>query len=145
MKVSIVALSKNAQIPQYQTVGAAGSDLHACLDEPMVLAPMERAVVPTGIAVSIPEGYEAQIRARSGMSLRHGITMVNGVGTIDADYRGEVGVLLINLGKEAFTIEPGMRIAQMVFAKYEKIDWQIVDELPQTKRNKKGFGSSGYK
>lgn len=144
MKIDIVKLRPDAILPVYQTVGAAGADLHACIDEPIVLQPMERKLIPTGLAMSIPEGYEVQIRARSGMSIKHGITMVNGIGTIDADYRGEIGVLVINLGQEAFTIEPGMRIAQMVIARYERTSWNEVEELDETERGGGGYGSSGY-
>ena len=118
-------------------------DLHARLDGPLTLGPLERAVVPTGIAVALPEGYEAQIRARSGLSSKHGVTIVNGVGTIDSDYRGEVGALVINLGSESFVIEPGMRIAQMVIARYDKADWQVVSSLDETDRGIGGFGSTG--
>ncbi|MES2631161.1 MAG: dUTP diphosphatase [Patescibacteria group bacterium] len=143
MKLDIVKLRPDAILPEYQTAGAAGADLHACMDEPITLDPMERRVIPTGLAMSIPEGYEVQIRARSGMSIKHGITMVNGIGTIDADYRGEVGVLAINLGQEAFTIEPGMRIAQMVVARYEVASWNEVDVLDETTRGTGGYGSSG--
>ena len=144
MNIKVVKLKENAILPEYQTEGAAGADMHACLDEPVVLAPMERRMIPTGIAVAIPKGFELQIRARSGLSIKHGITMVNGVGTIDADYRGEMGVLLINLGQEAFTIEPGMRIAQMVVARYETISWDVVDELDETDRGTGGYGSTGH-
>lgn len=143
MKINIVKLKENAIIPEYQTVGAAGADIHACLDTPLTLESLERAIIPTGLAMAIPEGYEVQVRARSGMSIKHGITMVNGIGTIDADYRGEVGVLLINLSKESFVIEPGMRIAQMVVAKYETAQWQEVDVLDETARGAGGYGSSG--
>lgn len=143
MNIEIVKLRDGAILPHYQTAGAAGADLHACLDEPIVLQPMERKMIPTGLAMAIPEGYEVQIRARSGMSIKHGITMVNGIGTIDADYRGEVNVLAINLGQEPFTVEPGMRIAQMVVARYETAAWQEVSELDETERGVGGFGSSG--
>lgn len=119
-------------------------DVHACLDEPVTLQPMERTMIPTGIAIALPVGYEAQLRARSGMSVKHGITMVNGVGTIDADYRGEIGVLVINLGQEAFTIEPDMRIAQLVIARYETAAWQEVEELSETTRGEGGFGSTKH-
>lgn len=142
--IKIVKLHKNAVLPEYQTVGAAGADIHACLKTPITLAPMERRIVPTGLAMAIPEGYEVQIRARSGMSIKHGITMINGVGTIDSDYRGEFGVLLINLSQEPFTIEPGMRIAQMVVAKYERVEWQEVGELDETERGGGGYGSTGH-
>ena len=144
MKTAVIKLKESAIMPQYQTTGAAGADIHACIDEPVTMQPMERRMVPTGLAMAIPEGYEVQIRARSGLSIKHGITMVNGVGTIDADYRGEVGVLLINLGQEAFTIEPGMRIAQMVVAKYETVEWDVVTELDETERGAGGYGSTGH-
>lgn len=143
MNIKIVKLKDTALLPEYQTKGASGADIHACIDEPVVLQPMERRMIPTGLAMAIPEGFEVQVRARSGMSIKHGITMVNGVGTIDADYRGEVGVLLMNLSQDAFTIEPGMRIAQMVVAKYEVVKWAEVDLLDETARGKGGFGSSG--
>ena len=143
MNINVVKLKETAILPVYQTVGAAGADIHACIDEPIVMRPLERKMIPTGLAMAIPEGYEVQIRARSGMSIKHGITMVNGIGTIDADYRGEVGVLLINLSQDAFTIEPGMRIAQMVVAKYDVADWNVVEVLDETVRGANGYGSSG--
>lgn len=143
MKIDIVKLRDGAILPEYQTAGAAGADLHACIDEPITLQPLERRTIPTGLAMAIPEGYEVQVRARSGMSIKHGITMVNGIGTIDADYRGEVAALVINLSTEAFTIEPGMRIAQMVVAKYDLVSWNEVDSLDETARGAGGFGSSG--
>ena len=127
----------------YQTDGAAGMDLHACLEEAVTLQPMERRMIPTGFAIAIPEGYEAQIRARSGLSIKHGITMVNGVGTIDADYRGEVGVLIINLSQEAFEVTPNLRVAQMIIAKYERAEWLEVEVLSETSRGSGGFGSTG--
>lgn len=142
MNIQIKKLKSNAILPQYQTAFAAGMDLHACLDEPIVLMPMERRMIPTGLAIALPAGYEAQVRARSGMSIKHGITMVNGIGTIDADYRGEIGVLAINLSQEQFTIEPAMRIAQLVIAKYETAEWQLADELDETDRGAGGFGST---
>lgn len=144
MNIQIKKLKENAILPDYQTAQAAGMDLHACLDGPVTLAPMERRMIPTGLAVALPDGYEAQIRARSGLSIKHGITMVNGIGTVDADYRGEIGVLVINLGTEDFTIEPDMRIAQMVVARYEKIVWQQADELSETARGEGGFGSTKH-
>ena len=143
MNIDVVKLRDDAILPVYQTAGAAGADIHACLDEPVTLQPLERRMIPTGLAMAIPEGYEVQIRARSGMSIKHGITMVNGIGTIDADYRGEVGVLAINLSQEAFTIEPGMRIAQMVVARYDVAGWNEVAELDETVRGTGGYGSSG--
>ncbi len=141
--IEVVKLRDDAILPVYQTAGAAGADVHACLDEPIVLQPLERRMIPTGLAMAIPEGHEVQIRARSGMSIKHGITMVNGIGTIDADYRGELGVLIINLGQEAFTIEPGMRVAQMVVARYDLVNWNVVETLPETARGAGGYGSSG--
>lgn len=145
MNVQVLKIRETAMLPEYQTTGAAAADVHACLDEPMILQPMERKMIPTGVALAIPSGYEVQLRARSGLSIKHGITMVNGVGTIDSDYRGEVGVLMINLGQEAFTIEPGMRIAQMVLSKYEQIEWQPVDVLDETVRGIGGYGSTGLR
>lgn len=142
MIIPIQKLHPDAILPEYQTKGAAGADVHARLDAPVILQPLERKMIPTGLAVAIPEGYEVQIRARSGMSIKHGITMVNGIGTIDADYRGELGVLIINLGNEAFTIEPGMRIAQMVVAKYDVAEWQLAKTLDETERGSGGFGST---
>lgn len=144
MNIQIKKLRDDAIIPVYQTSGAAGADLHACIDVPITLGSLERTIIPTGLAVSVPEGYELQIRARSGMSIKHGITMVNGIGTVDADYRGELGILAINLSNEAFTIEPGMRIAQLVIAKYEVADWEIVEALDETVRGAGGYGSSGH-
>jgi len=144
MNIAIKKLKPNAILPQYQTAQAAGMDLHACVDEPVTLAPMERRMIPTGLAIALPNGYEAQVRARSGLSIKHGITMVNGVGTVDADYRGEIGVLVINLGVESFTIEPAMRIAQLVIAKYETAVWQEQEELDETVRGAGGFGSTKH-
>lgn len=144
MKVQIKKLKDNAILPEYQTAQAAGMDLHACLDGPVTLAPMERRMIPTGLAIALPDGYEAQIRARSGLSIKHGITVVNGIGTVDADYRGEIGVLVINLGQEPFDVEPDMRIAQMVIAKYETIAWQQTDALGETARGEGGFGSTKH-
>lgn len=129
--------------PHYQTTSAAGMDLHAYLEQSIELKPMERTLVPTGLAIALPPGYEAQIRPRSGLALRHGITVLNSPGTIDADYRGEVKVLLINLGTKNFTIEPGERIAQMVVAAYQTIAWEPVPELPSSDRGQGGFGSTG--
>ena len=144
MNVPIKKLKDGAILPEYQTAQAAGMDLHACVDGPVTLAPMERQMIPTGLAIALPVGYEAQVRARSGLSIKHGITMVNGIGTIDADYRGEIGVLVINLGQEPFTIEPNMRIAQLVINRYETATWQVVDELDETARGDGGFGSTKH-
>ncbi|MGE4527117.1 MAG: dUTP diphosphatase [Rhodospirillaceae bacterium] len=133
-------------LPKYQTPGAAGVDLLAALAEAKTLAPGERALIPTGIAIALPPGYEAQVRPRSGLALKHGVTVLNAPGTIDADYRGEVGVILINLGQEPFTIAPGERIAQMVVAPLSRIVWQSMGAaLPETGRGAGGFGSTGAK
>ena len=141
--VKITRLRAGAQLPEYQTEHAAGMDLHACLDEPLTIGSMERVMVGTGLAIELAPGFEAQIRARSGLAIKHGLTMVNGIGTIDADYRGELAVLMINLGSEGFTIEPGMRIAQLVITKYETVTWQEVEALNQTIRGQGGMGSTG--
>lgn len=133
------------RIPEYQTSGSAGMDLYADIASPLLIKPLERKLIPTGIHIEMPKGYEVQIRARSGISLKYGITLVNGLGTIDSDYRGEVKVILINLGQEDYTIQPGDRIAQMVINKYIRAQWEIVDELKATSRGEGGFGHSGMK
>ena len=132
-----------SSIPCYMTEQAAGVDLHAALDGAFTLHPGERALVPTGIAIEIPPGFEAQVRPRSGLALRHGIALVNSPGTIDADYRGEIGVILINLGSEPFTVASGERIAQMVFARCERAEFIEVEELGQSGRGSGGFGHTG--
>ncbi len=144
VKVKIINKSKN-DIPKYQTENSAGVDIRASLDEDLVLKAGECKLVSTGIYLEIPSSYEVQIRARSGLSIKHGIGLVNGIGTIDSDYRGEIKVPLINFSKEDFTIENGMRIAQMVLSKYEKIDFEEVDELSDSERQDGGFGSTGVK
>lgn len=144
MKIKLINESNN-ELPSYSTPGASGMDLRAFLDEPIVINPMEIKLVPTGIKAEVPKGYEIQIRARSGLALKHGISLVNGIGTIDSDYRGEIGVILINLGKEDFIINNGDRIAQMVVAKYEYAEIEEVKELTETERGPGGFGSSGIK
>lgn len=144
MKVHIKKLRDDVELPQYHTEDSAGVDLAAAIDDPIVLKPLERKLVPTGLAIEVPKGYEAQVRARSGLSLKYGITAANGVGTIDADFRGEVCAILINLSNEDFTIEPGMRVAQMILKKYETFEWQESDELGQTGRGKGGYGSTGH-
>ena len=144
MKIRIVNKSTNA-LPQYATSQSAGIDLRANLAEPVVLTPMERKLIPTGLFIELPEGYEAQIRPRSGLALKHGITVLNTPGTIDADYRGEIGVILINLSAEDFKIEHGERICQMVIARHEQAEWIQVEELNETERGAGGFGHTGKK
>ena len=142
MKIRIVNKSTNA-LPQYATSQSAGIDLRANLAEPVILKPMERKLIPTGLFIELPEGYEAQIRPRSGLALKHGITVLNTPGTIDADYRGEIGVILINLSTEDFKIEHGERICQMVIARHEQAEWIQVEELNETERGAGGFGHTG--
>ena len=130
-------------LPSYATKASAGVDLKAVLDDPLELGPLERKIVPTGLKIALPEGYEAQVRPRSGLASKHGITVLNAPGTIDADYRGEIGVILVNLSNTAFTIHPGERIAQLVVAKFEQIDWLPTQQLSKTERGEGGFGSTG--
>lgn len=141
--MNVRIITKSGQLPAYETDGSAGMDLRAFLEEPVTLAPMERALIPTGLFLAVPQGYEAQVRARSGLAVKHGIGLVNGIGTIDSDYRGEVKVALINWGSEPFTIENGDRIAQMVIASYERITWEETDTLDETERGAGGFGHTG--
>lgn len=129
--------------PAYATCSSAGMDLKANIGEPLVLGPLERAMVPTGLHIALPEGTEAQVRPRSGLAAKHGITVLNSPGTIDADYRGEIKVILVNLSHEPFTINPGERIAQMVVARYEQVEWEETDSLDDTGRGQGGFGSTG--
>lgn len=143
MQVRLKKIRPSAMLPQYQTDQSAGMDLSADLEQAVTLQPGERFQVPTGLAIALPAGFEAQVRARSGLAHRHGLTMSNGVGTVDADYRGEIKVLVINSGTEPFTIEPGMRIAQMVIARYERVTWEQVEELDETSRGTGGFGHTG--
>lgn len=142
MRIQVINKSKHP-LPQYQTQHAAAVDLTANIDEPIVLKTLERALIPTGLYISLPAGHEAQIRPRSGLSYKHGISVVNAPGTIDADYRGEIGVLLINLSHEPFTINDGDRIAQMVVTRHEIVEWDEVEVLDQTLREGGGFGSTG--
>lgn len=142
MKVKIINKSKHP-LPKYQTIQSAGMDLYANISEPITLKSLERRIIPTGLFIALPEGFEAQIRPRSGLAAKHGITCLNSPGTIDADYRGEIGVILANLSSEPFTINDGERIAQMVIAKHETINWEEVDSLDETERGAGGFGSSG--
>ncbi len=143
MNIQITKLRESAQLPEYQTEHAAGMDLHASIIEPITLKNGERFAVPTGIAIALPAGYEAQIRGRSGLAAKYGVSLANGVGTIDADYRGEIHALIMNRGNEDFVIEPDMRIAQIVIAKYERALWQEVKQLDETDRGAGGFGSTG--
>ncbi|MGM0395537.1 MAG: dUTP diphosphatase [Bacillota bacterium] len=142
MKVNVIN-NGSLPLPEYKTHGASGIDLMANLETTVVLQPMDRYLVPTGIFVEIPEGYEAQIRGRSGLAARNGITLANGVGTIDSDYRGEIKIILINLGKVPFEIKHGDRIAQMIMTKYEKMEFQLVESLKDTVRGAGGFGHTG--
>ena len=141
--IEIKLVTKSGNIPAYETEGSAGMDLKAVLNEPVIMAPGERRLIPTGLFIELPQGYEAQVRARSGLAIKHGITLINCVGTIDSDYRGEIQVPLVNLGQEDFEIKNGERIAQMVIAKYEQISWKITDELSETERGAGGFGHTG--
>lgn len=145
MKVKIVNKSSYS-LPKYETSASAGMDLKANIGEPIELAPLQRAMVPTGLFIELPVGYEAQVRPRSGLAAKHGISVLNAPGTIDADYRGEIKVILVNLSNEPFAINPGVRIAQMVVAKHERVDWvevESVEQLEQSERGAGGFGSTG--
>lgn len=142
MIVNIINKSKN-ELPKYQTLISAGMDLRANIDEPIIIKPLQRLVVSTGLFISLEPGYEAQIRPRSGLALNKGITVINSPGTIDADYRGEIGVILINLSDSSFQINSGDRIAQMIIAKHETISWRVVEKLDKSDRGNKGFGSTG--
>lgn len=144
VKIKIVNRGSQ-QLPAYATPQSAGMDLRANIAEPITLQPMERCIIPTGLYIALPEGYEAQVRPRSGLALKHGITVLNSPGTIDADYRGELGVLLINLSTEPFVIEAGERIAQMVIARHEQGEFVLVDELDKTERGEGGYGHTGVK
>ncbi len=144
LKVKIINKSKHP-LPAYETPQSAGMDLRADLDEPVVLKPGERKLIPTGLYMALPEGYEAQIRPRSGLAIKHGITLLNTPGTIDADYRGEIKIIMINLSDKAFVINDGERIAQMVINKFEQVAWETVDRLDETERGAGGFGSTGKK
>lgn len=144
MKVEIVNKSKH-ELPKYTTASSAGMDIRANIEQPIVLKPLERCLVPTGLHIALPEGYEAQIRPRSGLALKKGLTVLNSPGTIDVDFRGEIGVILINLSSEDFTINDGERIAQMVIAHYEQAEWEPVETLDDTERGTGGFGHSGIK
>src|SRR5690554_1610787 len=142
MKVKILNKSKH-DLPKYSTSLSAGMDLRANLDESVKLTPLERKLIPTGLFIELPEGYEAQIRPRSGLALKKGITVLNTPGTVDADYRGEIGVILVNLSQEDFVIESGERICQIVIASHETVEWNLVEELNSTQRGSGGFGHTG--
>ncbi len=142
IQIKVVNTSEHA-LPEHQTSASAGVDLRANLSEAILLQPMERQLIPTGLFMELPLGYEAQIRPRSGLAFKHGITVLNTPGTIDADYRGEIKVLLINLGQEAFSIENGERIAQMIIAAHEQISWELTETLSDSERSAGGFGSTG--
>jgi len=144
MKVKIVNTSDNP-LPQYETSGSAGVDLRAQLQEPVMLKPLQRALIPTGLYPELPDGYEAQIRPRSGLALKKGVTVLNSPGTIDSDYRGEIKIILINLSNETTIINTGERIAQLIVSKYEKVSFKEVDELNETERGEGGFGHTGVK
>ena len=144
-KIIIRIKSEKGNVPTYETAGSAGADIRASLKEPITLQPGERRLIPTGMYIELPQGVEAQIRARSGLSIRHGITMINGVGTVDSDYRGEWNVPLVNLGQEAYTINDGDRIAQAVFSTYVQAEFELTDEVNETERGAGGYGHTGVK
>ena len=142
LKVNVINKSKH-RLPEYATVGSAGMDLKADIDTPIILDSLERQLIPTGIFIQLPVGYEAQVRPRSGLALKYGLTVCNTPGTIDADYRGEIGVIIVNLSKDKVIINPGERIAQLVVAKHERVEWNEVHELESTERGEGGFGHTG--
>jgi len=144
MKIEIINNSQH-ELPQYATPQSAGLDLRANLEEWITLKPLERRLIPTGLHIALPDGYEAQVRPRSGLAYKKGITVLNAPGTIDADYRGDIGVILINMSNEDFVVENGERIAQLVIAKYDQAEWNLVTELSETNRGEGGFGSTGVK
>ncbi len=144
MQIKIINRSSH-DLPNYETIASAGMDLRANIEEPITLAPLDRAIIKTGLFIELPVGYEAQVRPRSGLAAKKGITVLNAPGTIDADYRGEIGVILVNLSHDNFTIENGERIAQLVIAKHERAEWVEVTELSETSRGEGGFGSTGVK
>ena len=142
MKINIINKSAHA-LPHYETISSAGMDLRAHIEQDIILNPMERSIIPTGLFMELPLGYEAQVRPRSGLAAKHGLTVLNSPGTIDADYRGEVGVILVNLSQTACTIKNGERVAQMVITKHERAEWEEVQQLSETSRGEGGFGSTG--
>lgn len=142
MKVRVINKSANI-LPEYETILSAGMDLRASIEETIILQPMQRVLVPTGLFIELPVGFEAQVRPRSGLALKHGITVLNSPGTIDADYRGEIKILLVNLSDKAFEIKNAERIAQMIVAKHERVEWELAEDLTQTQRGEGGFGHTG--
>jgi len=144
MTINIINKSAHA-LPHYETIASAGMDLRANITEPITLKPLERTIVKTGLFIELPIGYEAQVRPRSGLAAKKGVTVLNAPGTVDADYRGEIGVILVNLSNENFTIENGERVAQLIIAKHERAEWTQVQELTETARGEGGFGSTGVK
>lgn len=142
MKVRVINKSANI-LPEYETILSAGMDLRASIEETIILQPMQRVLVPTGLFIELPAGFEAQVRPRSGLALKHGITVLNSPGTIDADYRGEIKILLVNLSDKAFEIKNAERIAQMIVAKHERVEWGLAEDLTQTQRGEGGFGHTG--
>ncbi|WP_378186007.1 dUTP diphosphatase [Aquimarina sp. W85] len=142
MKIKIINTSEN-KIPHYETPSSAGMDLSASIPQEITLQPLERTIIKTGLFIELPHGFEAQVRPRSGLAAKHGITVLNAPGTVDADYRGEIGVILVNLSNEAYTITPGARVAQLVIAKHERAEWQEVSTLSSSERGAGGFGSTG--
>ena len=142
--VTVKVINKGGQpLPTYATPQSAGMDLRANIEDPVTLKPLQRRLIPTGLHIALPEGYEAQVRPRSGLALKHGITVLNTPGTIDADYRGEIGIVLVNLSDETFTVNPGERIAQMIIERYEQAELQVVTELDDTERGAGGYGHTG--
>ncbi|MGZ9677174.1 dUTP diphosphatase [Flavobacterium sp. GNP001] len=144
MNINIINKSQH-DLPSYETIASAGMDLRANITDPITLKPLERTIVKTGLFIELPIGYEAQVRPRSGLAAKNGVTVLNAPGTVDADYRGEIGVILVNLSNEDFTIQNGERIAQLVIAKHERAEWAVVQELSETSRGEGGFGSTGVK
>lgn len=144
MKINIINKSHHS-LPEYATTASAGMDIRAYIDQPIILKPLERILIPTGLYIELPQGYEAQIRPRSGLAIKHGITVLNTPGTIDADYRGEIRVILVNLSTKEFEIKDGERICQMIIAAHEQAEWIEVDELNETERGTGGFGHTGHK
>ncbi|MBQ0909498.1 dUTP diphosphatase [Flavobacterium sp. F-328] len=144
MNINIINKSQH-DLPSYETIASAGMDLRANITDPIILKPLERIIVKTGLFIELPIGYEAQVRPRSGLAAKNGVTVLNAPGTVDADYRGEIGVILVNLSNEDFTIQNGERIAQLVVAKHERAEWTVVQELSETSRGEGGFGSTGVK